>query len=153
MLDFTGAREMKFSRFLAKGLFSGLAGALALTLYGCVERRGDISGTVRLDGNPVSRGVVTFVSQDNPGLRASSRIGDDGSYHVSDCPVGPVRITCKTAVPHGGKADLAPVGRPEMKSLEVKLPAIPAHYAKPETSGIQCTVISGKQQYDLELVP
>jgi hypothetical protein len=153
MLDFTGAREMKVSRFLPNGLFSGLAGALALTLGGCAERRGDISGTVRLGGNPVSRGFVTFVSQGNPRLHASPRIGDDGSYHVSDCPVGPVKITCQTAVPHGGKADLARVGRRGTKSLEVKLPAIPAHYAKPETSGIKYTAISGKQQYDLELVP
>jgi hypothetical protein len=153
MLDFTEAREMKSSRFLLNGLFSGLAGALALTLCGCAERRGDISGTVRLGGKLVSKGVVTFVSQDNPRLRTSSRIGDDGSYHVSDCPVGPVKITCKTAVPHGGKADLARVGRRGTKSLEVKLPAIPAHYAKPETSGIKYTVISGEQQYDLALMP
>ena len=144
---------MIFSRFLPIGLFSGLAGALALTLHGCAERRGDISGTVRLGGKPVSRGFVTFVSQDNPRLRTSSRVGDDGRYHVSDCPVGTVKITCKTAVPHGGKADLARVGRRVTKSLEVKLPAIPAHYANPETSGIKYTVISGKQRYDLELVP
>jgi hypothetical protein len=144
---------MIFSRFLPNGLFSGLAGALALTLCGCAERRGDISGIVRWGGNPVSRGFVTFVSRDNPRLRASSRIGDDGSYHVSDCPVGPVKITCKTAVPHGGKADLACVGRRATKSPRVKLFAIPAHYAKPETGGIKYTVISGKQRYDLELVP
>ena len=144
---------MKFSRFLPNRSFHGLVAALALTLCGCAERRGDISGTVRFNIKPVYRGFVTFVSQENPRLRVSCRIGDDGSYQVNDCPVGPVKIACKTAVPHGGKADSAGAGSGGTKSLGVKLPAIPARYANPETSGIRYTVISGKQQYDLELVP
>jgi hypothetical protein len=118
---------------------SGLAAVLALTLAGC-GGKGDVSGTVRFNGKPLAGGQVTFVSPDTrDGVH--SLILADGSYQVTGCPAGPVKIAVQTGVPRSG-----PAKRPAS-------PRIPIRYADTSTSGLEYTVNRGEQQYDIDLEP
>ncbi len=135
----------KPSGIRARRPLSASAALLALTLAGC-GGRGEVAGTVRFNGKALSTGRVTFVSAANPGLVAYSLILPDGTYRVSDCPSGPVRIAVQTAVPRSGKLAIA-------KTRAAATPTIPVRYADPGTSGLELMVSAGSQQHDIELRP
>jgi hypothetical protein len=122
---------------------AGLLSFLALT--GCERGRGDVSGTVTLDGKPLPGGMVTFVA-DN-GQAEAARIGEDGKYTVTNIPVGLARVTVVTQPPvrmyENGKA-FEPLG---------KYVPIPERYRDPETSGLTFDVKRGPQDFDLPLQP
>jgi hypothetical protein len=128
-------------------LLGGLAVVLALA--GC-DGKGEISGKVRYNGKPLTAGRVTYTPQENPGAAVYSMILEDGSYKVADCPAGPARITVQTVVPRSSKAQQGakpgPGGRPPRVTL-------PVRYADPATSGLDYTVRSGSQEYDIDLRP
>jgi hypothetical protein len=114
-----------------------------LTLTGCERGRGDVSGTVTLNGKPLPGGMVTFVP-DN-GRAEAARIGEDGKYTITNIPAGPARITVATQQPirmkENGK-DFEPLG---------KYVPIPERYRDPETSGLTLDVKRGFQECDLSL--
>jgi hypothetical protein len=61
-----------------------LVSALLLIAAGCSDsRRGSVSGTVTLDGNPVEHGIITFLPME--GNSGPSSGGDivDGKYTIS----------------------------------------------------------------------
>jgi hypothetical protein len=118
---------------------SGLAAVLTLTLAGC-GGKGDVSGTVRFNGKPLAGGRVTFVPSDK-GDGVYSLILTDGSYKVTGCPAGPVKIAVQTAVPRS-----RPAARPAS-------PKIPVRYVDASTSGVEYTVSAGQQQHDIDLKP
>ena len=120
---------------------------LALALSGCGGRTGEISGTIRFDGRPLSTGYVEFASQTKPGVVVSSLIREDGGYEIADCPLGPVKIAVKTTAPHGGHK---PAGA---KQGPGGVPDIPARYASAEKSGLDYIVRPGRQRYDIGLAP
>jgi hypothetical protein len=115
---------------------------LALALCGC-GGRGEVSGTVRFNGKPLSAGRVTLVSVNQPGVVAYSSILADGSYKVAGCPAGPVKVAVQTVVPRtsaGATGNKAAAG-----------PKVPVRYADPSTSGLEYTVHRGQQPYDIDL--
>ncbi len=68
-------------------------GALALLLplaVGCGSRKGTVSGTVTLDGQPLAVGTIAFIPSQGPG--ASAPI-EDGKYSVERVPTGKVSVT------------------------------------------------------------
>jgi hypothetical protein len=77
---------------------------MALTvMFGCGDRRAPresnrcvTRGRVMLDGKPLLGGSVTFVAVDDPERRVTTPIRSDGSFVVSDAPVGTVRIAVET---------------------------------------------------------
>lgn len=123
--------------------FYGTAAVLALALSGCGGRTGEVSGTVRFGGRPLSTGCVEFASQAKPGVVVWSLIREDGGYEVADCPLGPVKIAVKTTAPHGGRGLAGPGGRSY----------VPARYANAEKSGLDYTVLPGRQRHDIGLGP
>jgi hypothetical protein len=130
---------MKPARSLTFGMFGGLGALMAVALSGC-GGRGDVWGTVRLNGTPLSAGRVTFVSKDNPSSVVYSGIAQDGSYRIFGCPAGPVQVAVQTVVPRSGG------GRPGG-------PTIPLRYVDPATSGLDYTVARGQHQHDIDLQP
>jgi hypothetical protein len=125
-----------------------LAAIAALTLVGC-GGRGDVSGTVRFNGKPLSTGRITFVGPDQRD-GVYSLILTDGSYKVTGCPAGPVKIAVQAVVPRSGPGQAAP------KPGTVRRPGalkIPTRYADPSTSGLDYTVNRGEQQHDIDLKP
>jgi hypothetical protein len=117
-------------------------GASLVMLSGCDKGTGEVSGTVTYNGAPLPGGIVTFIAEN--GRVEPARIGEDGSYKVTNVPVGPVRITVTTPAP------LQFPGR-EPQELLGKYVAIPKRYGEAEDSGFTFEVKKGSQRYDLPL--
>ncbi len=104
---------------------------------------GEVSGKVTFNGEPLPGGMVTFIPEN--GKAEGVRIAEDGSYKVTNIPVGPVRITVTTQAPvkfPGSKEPFEPLG---------KYVPIPARYREAETSGLALEVKKGSQTQDLVL--
>lgn len=115
-----------------------LAAAL-LVLAGCAGK-GQVSGTVKYKGKPLSAGTITFYDRTN---RAVSGAIKDGSYSVEQVATGPVRVTVAAPMPIYMVGDKPPPGP--------KPPILPAKYADPEKSGLGWEVQSGAQTHDFNL--
>jgi hypothetical protein len=63
-----------------------LPGVLAVVPAGCSNTY-EVTGTVRLDGQPIEKGSITFVPADGKGVTAGSEI-KDGKYTVSKVSTG-----------------------------------------------------------------
>ncbi len=76
---------------------NGLVLLIFLGVLGCNReaKLGPVSGTVTIDGKPVTAGVVTFVAVDQSNA-ASSEITPEGTYSIADAPTGEVVISVRT---------------------------------------------------------
>jgi hypothetical protein len=126
----------------------GLLGLLLLAGAGCGSNRSaEVAGTVRFKDRPLASGSVTFV--DAEGKRAHSPIAPDGRYTVRGLATGPAQVCVSSHPP-------VPAGllRPEeQRGHAATAVAIPARYARPETSGLEVQVRRGRQERDLDLTP
>jgi hypothetical protein len=107
----------------------GIAFALVVLAAGCGgnDNLAPVSGIVRLDGQPLTRGIVTFIPQ--AGRRASGEIGSDGTFHnkADGALVGQHLVTIT--------ATQAPTGPPNFDADQPNMRAsnalIHARYAVP----------------------
>ncbi len=121
-----------------------LAAAVLLALVGCGGGTGEVSGIVTLDGKPLPGGMVAFIPEN--GSAKTSPIKADGSYLVSNVPVGPARITVVTVPP-------VSFGNAKPNLLHGEYVPIPKKYGDPRKSGLALDVTRGKQEYNLPLMP
>ena len=156
-----------FSRRVGSLLSSSLLMVLLLVAAGCGSSSGRVAGKISYKNNPLHGGTVTFYGPGQNGWARSSRIADDGSYHIEDMPKGLALISVETQTvkPNPlGKAIATRMTKgkdipPEvLKSSpfgqiqeEDKYVAIPPKFADPETSGLTYDVKGGKQQHDITL--
>ncbi len=159
-------------RIVVGGLLA--CGFLLLT-NGCgpdYKARGSVKGKVTYKKKALTTGTVMFTNKQ--GVSSSAHIDTDGNYIMNDAPVGDCQVTVTvTALPRDptvkarltGKGGVGPK-MPEMKAPEgadvPELPSAPTvpkeivsidpKYAKPETSGLTCTVEKNQQKtWDIEL--
>lgn len=139
------AHRWRSARRRGRALRLLFAGLLVICLAGCPgtdrrpEPRAGVAGTVTYDGQPLPGGSIAFVSADDPGMRVTCLIRPDGSYAVSDAPVGTVRVAIET--------DSVRLGDPD------NYVAIPARYATSEHSGLTAQITAGgENQRDFRLV-
>ncbi len=154
---------MSFSKASGPGTFPGLPDlmlvivtvALVLgTLAGCTEsidrpKTFPVSGKVTYKGQPVTRGTITF--QSDQGHASVAEIQSDGTYRLStfgeaDGAVAGhyrVYVISNTADPN-----LMPGSSPGWKPPK---DLVPTKYAKTETSGLETTVSEDKKEYDFHL--
>lgn len=134
----------------APGLPIVLILGIVAFLVGCSGKSATVSGKVRYKDQLLPTGEVSFIATD--GKSRSGLIGTDGSYQISDAPIGPVKIVVvarqvegkmKGGSPMVAKLDQA--RRPVVKSL------IPAKFADPAKSGLSFEVVAGKQIKDIYL--
>jgi hypothetical protein len=131
-----------------------------LLVTGCGGSTAPVSGTVTLNGAPLTGGgTVTFQGS---GGGASGVINPDGTYTIPNAPVGEVHVA---VVPGRGPAAGVTITPPpdvsEMKPPQALAPAwtppaavsIPLKYADPNTSGLTYTVTRGEQTIDVTLTP
>jgi hypothetical protein len=114
----------------------------AMTLAGCSVGggTGEVSGSVTVDGQAVSEGMVTFLDAENKPHNGSIK---DGKYKVNDVPSGKSKVFISPPIPIAlgpGPAPPAPKG-----------PAVPNKYRDPKTSGLEFEVKSGGNQIDIPL--
>src|SRR5262245_41569130 len=96
-----------------------------MAAIGCGAPKVSISGKVSYKGAPRKGGSVTFSSTAGKG-DVTARIGEDGSYALDKCPVGPVKILVETE-------SLKPkfnMGGPSAKGISA-----PTTYAAPSGQG------------------
>ena len=132
------------------------AAALAALAAGCGSPpTGTVSGTVKVGGQPVPNGLITFSSE--AGNRdAFSAAVLDGRYATGPIPVGPARVTviargAKPAAAAGkaGGSDLAP----PPKRAAAKDVTVPPRYAAADTSRLTIDVARGENAKDFDLAP
>jgi len=146
-------------RYLVRFLFlSSVLFACVLAAAGCSKIGGDVSGTVTLNGKPLSSGVVVF-HMDN-GKSVSAAIASDGSYILQKPQKGNATIsieTVQTPETNTNIASLAP-GKPDPSNPANEKPApkaakimIPDKYKNDKTSGFSITIGGGPQTLDIAM--
>jgi hypothetical protein len=136
--------------------------AFLVGAVGCGGRSpGTVSGKVYLKDKPLKGGTVTFLTADKK-VSQLAKIGEDGSYTIENFPSGPAKIGVETkslkqaasaprnAPPPGQKAPSSSTS-PDPKEMLKRYVAIPEKYAEPTGSGLEYTVLSGKQPFDIKL--
>jgi hypothetical protein len=145
-----------------------------LALAGCGEGTAELTGQVRLEGRPLSRGTVTAFTAD--GRIFPALIDRSGHYQITGLPVGPVRLAVSTHPPippsfglpqqlppsqdaprlegpFGDPAEVVgPANRPDPETGFPSGPSLPEHYNHPEQSGLAYRIPGpGTHVYDLHL--
>jgi hypothetical protein len=122
--------------------------ALVVLLAGC-SGRGNVSGTVKYDGQPLAGGTITFYDARNS--TASSAIDKDGKYSVSGLATGPVKVSLAVPVAVPFMASSVPGAKADRPAI--KAPALPAKYLDPQASGLGFELSRGNQTKDFDLKP
>src|SRR5262245_2998889 len=126
---------------------------------GCGSPPGTVSGTVKVNGQPLPKGLITFLSEVGNKDPYSAQI-IDGKYQTSPIPAGPAKVMIipglESAAPseppkEGQGNDLMPTVQPG----RVKKPGlvVPDKYQNAETSGLSLTVKSGENTFDVDMKP
>ena len=124
--------------------FGGLV-LCALLIAGCdASKFAEVSGTVTVDGKPVSAGSITFLPVDGLTPTAGGQI-KDGKYSVK-VPVGPMKVTISAPKAIGKKKLYATPDSPE-GTLYAE--ALPERYN--EKTELTLDVKSGSNDKDWEL--
>lgn len=115
-------------------------------------KKATVKGTVTYKGEKLGNGNVVFLGADNKG--ASSPIDANGSYHLSNVPLGPVKITVETIAPIAATAPAMP--GMEMPKIEGgpaagKYVRIPDQYKDATRSGLTYEVKSGNHEHNINL--
>jgi len=141
----------------ARSSLCGLGLLVVSTVAGCDAGRGNVSGEVKYNGQPLPSGQITFLSQAGDKKVVTAQI-EDGKYTVNDLPAGPAVITVRTTPPPrpaadpGGRAIKPPEGSQEVAPTAAgKYVPIPARYGNPDQSGLNYTVTGGNQTHTVEL--
>jgi hypothetical protein len=120
------------------------------TAAGCrdARRTGKVTGRVTLDGQPLSRGAVVFMSEDGS-YTDSARIRASGDYEVPAAQVGMAKVA--VILPRADGPPAPPPGKAPPK--ERTAAAAGDRFADPETSGIRYEVREGANTFDIALPP
>lgn len=111
----------------------GLLAALLVVPVACQPQGTNLSGRVKMDGNPLAKVLVVVVGANNK--LASGSSDESGAYSVSDPPVGPAKIQI-----------IDPPGN-------TKNPRPGLSFSLPPGSGIDYVVKEGNQQFDIDWKP
>jgi hypothetical protein len=138
---------------MARGKYSVIAGTflagLLVLATGCGRKDwGYLSGTVKLNGQPVGPGSIEFQPTDAVRAGAMASFGEDGNYSVfsSGRKEGAHTGEYKVVISGGEEFGLEDSG-PKPKSI------IPARYSNPDTTDLKVTIEAGKKVFDFEMKP
>jgi hypothetical protein len=146
-------------RLVGAALVVGCALLIASCGYGVKEERlpktgAKLEGTVSRGSEKLAAAMIIVAGKDSS---ATGEIDEaTGRYHVENVPLGEVKIGVNTEAAKGqlkGKMMSGYYKGPEAKSLGLQGPPkiidVPGKYANPETSGIQTTINSGSNTFDI----
>lgn len=130
------------------------ASLLLLFAAGC-GKQARVSGRVLLDGTPLPGGRVTFLCDGGRRPALSSPIREDGGYAIEGPPLGRARVSVETFKPQ----PKAVTGFDPQTGIDNSIGwedtgpyvPIPARYGSPKTSGLECTIGPGGQNFDITL--
>lgn len=106
-----------------------------------------VSGTVTLDGAPLTEGVVGFVSAS--GYVSSAHLGPDGHFRQTSqygpgIPLGEYRVTVLPSNPDLNEMSM-------MSKQPLRPSKIPTKYQYPDRSGLSATVDNGPTEFIFKL--
>jgi hypothetical protein len=134
--------------------FSLLAVLMLTAVTGCGPGRGEVRGTVFVDGKPLPSGTIQFLGVD--GIPCAGAIGPDGTFSVQ-VPRGDAKVivTCMNEIrmqqvsaelrTASGSRSAPPAAMPD------NLSKIPIRYADWTTSGLSVRVTGRKNEQDFAL--
>jgi hypothetical protein len=135
---------MRSSRLGRVGAFLLLTGVFAFA--GCSDQStAEVSGMVRVDGNPVETGSIMFVPADGIGSTAGGEI-KDGKYSVR-VPVGKMKVSISSPKLVRMKKLYNTPDSPEMPWNEE---ALPKRYNEQTELELDVTPGSNKKDWDLQ---
>jgi hypothetical protein len=139
---------MRPSTCSCRALWALCLAALALpALSGCSSgggsggATGTVEGKVRLGKEYLKGGEVSF--HPSGGQPVRSPIRGDGSYKVENVPVGEVTICVDVT--------RLKVAAQKIPEAAAQYEAVPAWFAKPDTSTLRYTVKPGQQEYEIPI--
>jgi len=124
---------------------------------------GRVSGTVKYKGQPVTKGLISFVPVGGAGAKtgqaATGEIGKDGSFVLSTFANGDGAVLGQHVVVVQSREDDPSLQGGDMPipdsrgQTKVKPPRdlVPGKYAKSETSTLRQTVADGSNSFEIEL--
>ncbi len=119
----------------------------ALMAIGCSRDHGnEVTGIVRLDGEPLSGGKITFFHPKFPGRNVTAYIQPDGSFKVLWVPSGDVTATVVALPPQRKDREAK-----QSRQTRLKVPNVPLKYTDPETSDLIIQISSGEQNLEIDL--
>lgn len=139
-------------KILVVRLCGGLIALSSLYLAGCGSEFASVSGTVRMDGQPLGggadvRGTVFFYPESGSGAPAVGRLDESGRYSITTgsnngALAGPYKVTIRATrlIPAKMEGE-APSGRP----------MTPMFYADPRRSPLRVEVEPGSNVLDFDI--
>ena len=124
----------------------------AVFLLGCSGSGFDIapvSGTVTLNGRPVTQGMVIFTPEAGP--QAAGQLGPGGRYTLTTLKPDDGAIVGEHSVAIEAPTYGAPMGNYKPPPPPPPEETIPPQYHHPTTSGLTRTVERGRNSFDFEL--
>jgi len=119
-----------------------------------------VSGKITYKGQLVKGGTIAFIAKEAKGAYTSG-IRSDGTYHITDLPVGAMEVTIETESvnPNLKKKSYGKKGAPSPMPSSVKEkgtdPAdfvqIPPRYGDRTNSKLTATLVAGTQTKDFDL--
>ena len=123
------------------------AAIFAVTLAGCGSREAEVHGVVKLNGNVLDHGNVTFLPVEN-GAGASANIASDGSFtartgNTEGLKPGEYIVTVRAS----GPSRANPKGGPPIPGKLIT----PIKYSSSTTTDLRATIKQGDNELVLEL--
>lgn len=116
---------------------------------GCSSRTtGSVSGTISVDGSPLTMGLVTFHSSSAVQPSVVSVGVTEGSYVIQKIAAGPAKIAVQSIRPsqYGLNTDGTPMPGPKGSYIP-----LPEKLKDPALSGLSFEVKPGDQKYDFDI--
>jgi hypothetical protein len=128
--------------------------AIVVTLIapGCSRsgpEHAQVTGTVRYNGNPVTKGTITFQTSDPKGTNATGTIGPDGKYTLQTEESGDGALLGEYRVAIFARDDAVLDYIPTKPVPPKRL--VPEKYESPDTSELKATVKSGRNEIPFDL--
>lgn len=127
-----------------------VAAAVLITVAGCGDKDwGYLSGAVKLNGEPVGPGTITFEPVDSTKVGAIATFGEDGQYTTrsSGQKEGIRTGEYRVLIQGGTLEEIVSEGGPPPKTK------IPVKYSNPNKSDLKVTIEAGSQTQDFDLKP
>jgi hypothetical protein len=125
--------------------------ATALACLGCGGKggltTGSVKGTVLYQGKPLTEGSIQFVPE--RGQAANGQIGAGGAFTVS-IPEGNGAVVGATQIAITATREGRPIPGERVKSV---VWLIPERFGSPGTSGLNCEIKEGANDFKIELAP
>jgi hypothetical protein len=140
-----GSPEARPVRRLPWAVAVAVALVFAIVVFSMLALNGSpkpaVFGKVTYKSKPLTGGTISFIGENG---RSQANIDKDGSYQITDAPLGPVKISVRSMSMSLQKQDGEKI-KWVVRSL------IPTRYNDPRSSGLNFNIQSGREEINIDL--